>query len=75
MASTVSKDYNAWIAKIACKRIIQRRRHRRQQGRRQFISMQLAQGPATTEQAYQFLGAALRSYCPDKMSILEQAAQ
>ena len=28
----------------------------------------------TTEQAYQFLGAALRSYCPDKLPILQQPA-
>ena len=30
---------------------------------------------STTQQAYQFLGGALRLYCPDKLPILAQAAQ
>ncbi len=39
-----------------------------------FVHRNLAKD-TTTEQAYQFLGAALRTYCPDKMPILDQAAQ
>ena len=30
---------------------------------------------SNTEQAWQFLGASLRTYCPDKMPVLEAAAQ
>jgi hypothetical protein len=67
------KDYNAWIGKIACKRL--------RNGldadavkSAQFVHAQLDR-EATTEQAWQFLGAALRTYCPDKMPILEAAAQ
>jgi hypothetical protein len=40
----------------------------------QFVHNQLIKD-STTEQAWQFLGAALRSYCPDKLPILEQAAR
>ncbi len=40
----------------------------------QFIHMQLVKD-STTDQAWQFLGATLRNYCPDKMPILEQAAR
>jgi hypothetical protein len=34
---------------------------------------QLPQG-STTAQSWQFLGAALRTYCPDKLPVLEAAA-
>ena len=67
------KDYNAWIAKIACKRINNGLDTDANKAA-QFVHRNLAKD-TTTEQAYQFLGAALRSYCPDKMPILEQAAQ
>ncbi|HEX2285134.1 MAG TPA: DUF732 domain-containing protein, partial [Mycobacterium sp.] len=33
------------------------------------------QKDSTTEQAWQFLGAALRTYCPDQLRVLEQAAR
>jgi Protein of unknown function (DUF732) len=67
------KDYNAWIAKISCKRINNGLDSDANKAAT-FVHRNLAKD-ATTEQAYQFLGAALRSYCPDKMSILEQTAQ
>jgi hypothetical protein len=38
-----------------------------------FVSQQLPRDSATA-QAWQFLGAALRMYCPDKLPILQQAA-
>jgi hypothetical protein len=65
------RDYNAWIGKIACKRLRNGVDTDANESA-QFIFMQL-QKDSTTEQAWQFLGAALRTYCPDKLPILEQA--
>lgn len=68
-----SRDYNAWIGKIACDRL----------GKGQdpdafasttFISRQLARG-STTEQAWQFLSSAINFYCPDQQPVLDRAAQ
>jgi Protein of unknown function (DUF732) len=67
------KDYNAWIGKIVCKRLgngVDTDANKSAQ----FIFMNL-QKDSTTEQSWRFLGAALRTYCPDRMPILEQAAQ
>ena len=41
--------------------------------RRQFVKRQLDKD-TTTEQTYQFLGAAYRTYCPEKLPILTQSA-
>ena len=68
------KDYNAWIGKIACKRLYNGVDTDANKSA-QFIAMQLQKGQQSTEQAYQFLGAALRTYCPDQLPILEQLAQ
>jgi hypothetical protein len=68
------KDYNAWIGKIACKRLYTGVDADAQKSA-QFISNQLQKGQRSTEQAYQFLGAALRTYCPEKLSILLPAEQ
>jgi len=68
------KDYNAWIGKIACKRLytgVDPDAHKSAQ----FIANQLQKGQNSTEQAYQFLAAALRTYCPEKVSILLPAEQ
>ncbi|MGZ8745613.1 MAG: DUF732 domain-containing protein [Mycobacterium sp.] len=67
------KDYNAWIGKITCKRL-NRGLDKDANMSAQFVHNQLIKD-STTEQAWQFLGAALRSYCPDKLPILEQAAR
>jgi hypothetical protein len=67
------KDYNAWIAKIACKRLYNGVDQDADKSAK-FIFMQLQKG-STTEQAWQFLGAALRTYCPEKLGVLEAAAQ
>jgi hypothetical protein len=67
------KDYNAWIGKIACKRLYSGVDQDAYKSAA-FVKMQLQQG-STTEQAWQFLGAALRTYCPDKMPVLEAAAR
>ncbi len=66
------KDYNAWIGKIACKRLYNNL-DKDANASAKFVLNQLHKD-STTEQAYQFLGAALRTYCPDKMSVLQQAA-
>jgi hypothetical protein len=67
------KDYNAWIGKIACKRLNNGLDADAEKSAK-FIFMQLEKG-STTEQAWQFLGAALRTYCPEKLPILQAAAQ
>jgi hypothetical protein len=65
------KDYNAWIAKITCKRLKNGLDTNANQSA-QFVHNQLVKD-TTTEQAWQFLGAGLRLYCPDRLPILTQA--
>ena len=66
------KDFNAWIGKITCKR--QRNGVDRDAvASARFIQNQLAKDQSSTEQSWQFLAAALRFYCPDKLPILDQA--
>ena len=67
------KDYNAWIAKIACKRL-RNGLDTDATKAAQFVHINLAKD-STTEQAYQFLGAAMRMYCPDQMPVLQRVAQ
>jgi hypothetical protein len=67
------KDYNAWIGKITCKRLYNGVDQDADKSAK-FVFTQLQKG-STTEQAWQFLGAALRTYCPDKLPVLEAAAQ
>jgi Protein of unknown function (DUF732) len=67
------KDYNAWIGKITCKRLYNGLDQDADKSAK-FVFAQLDKG-STTEQAWQFLGAALRTYCPDKLPVLEAAAQ
>jgi hypothetical protein len=64
------KDFNAWIAKIACKRL-DRGVDVTAADSAKFVSDQLLRG-TSTEQAYQFLGAAMNYYCPDKRVLLTQ---
>ncbi len=67
------KDYNAWIGKITCKRLRNNLDHDAYASAK-FIRAQLNKN-ASTEQTWQFLSAALRTYCPDKLPILQQVAQ
>ena len=67
------KDYNAWIGKITCKRLDNGLDQDADKSAK-FVFTQLAKG-STTEQAWQFLAAALRTYCPDKLAILQAATQ
>jgi hypothetical protein len=66
------KDYNAWIGKITCKRLYNGVDQDADKSAK-FVFLQLQKG-STTEQAWQFLGAALRTYCPDQLPVLERAA-
>ena len=66
------KDYNAWIGKITCKRLYNGL-DKDAVSSAAFVHLQLDKD-ATTEQAWQFLGASLRTYCPDKLPVLEAAA-
>ena len=67
------KDYNAWIGKIMCKRL-NRGLDKDAFESAKFVSDQLNKG-STTEQSWQFLGAAINFYCPDKTHVLAQAAE
>jgi hypothetical protein len=67
------KDYNAWIGKITCKRLYTGVDQDANKSAK-FVFVQLQKG-STTEQAWQFLGASLRTYCPDKLPVLESAAR
>jgi hypothetical protein len=66
------RDYNAWIAKITCKRLengLDTDAHAAQR----FVSNQLARG-STEAQAWQFLGLAITTYCPEQLPVLQRAA-
>ena len=67
------KDYNAWIGKITCQRLYNRLDQDAGMSAK-FVFRQLPKD-STTAQAWQFLGAALRTYCPDKLPVLQAAAQ
>jgi len=65
------QDYNAWLAKISCERIV-----RGVDGdpykSATFIQRNLPRG--TTEgQSFQFLGAAINQYCPDQVGFIQRA--
>jgi Protein of unknown function (DUF732) len=65
-------DHNAWIGKIICERPhngVDQNAYKSAQ----FVSINLQRGN-TTGQSWQFLGAALHTYCPDQLPVLERAA-
>ena len=66
------KDYNAWIGKITCKRLDNGLDQDADKSAK-FVFTQLPKD-STTEQAWQFLGASLRTYCPEQLPILDAAA-
>ncbi|MGD9619519.1 MAG: DUF732 domain-containing protein [Mycolicibacterium sp.] len=67
------KDYNAWIAKITCKRLYKNVDHNAFESA-DFVHTNLAKD-STTAQAWQFLAAALRTYCPEKLAVLQDATK
>jgi len=64
------RDFNAWIGKIACKRLDRGIDHTARDSAK-FVADQLQRG-TSTEQAWQFLAAAMNHYCPDKRVLLTQ---
>jgi hypothetical protein len=67
------KDYNAWIGKITCKRLYNGVDQDAKKSAA-FVTLNLPR-TTSTEQVWQFLGAALRTYCPEKLPLLDAAAQ
>jgi hypothetical protein len=66
------RDYNAWLAKITCKRLgngTDADAYRSAE----FLSKNLPRG-STTAQTWQFLAAAIGTYCPEQMPVLTSAA-
>jgi Protein of unknown function (DUF732) len=66
------KDYNAWLGKIACKRMGNGMDAGAYESAA-FLSKNLPQG-TTTAQTWQFLNSAINTYCPDQMPVLTSAA-
>lgn len=65
-------DYNAWIGKIVCERLgngVDQDAYKSAK----FVSINLPRGN-TTGQSWQFLGAALHTYCPAQLPVLQRAA-
>jgi Protein of unknown function (DUF732) len=67
------KDFNAWIGKLMCKRL--RNGHDADAfASADFVFGQLQKG-STTDQAWQFVGAAIPVYCPEQQFVLQRAAE
>lgn len=66
------KDYNAWLGKIACQRLSNNVDHDAYQSAK-FVATNLSR-QNVTQQNWQFLSAAIDFYCPDKRSVLDDAA-
>src|SRR5260370_41635127 len=62
------RDYNAWLAKITCKRLDEGVDGNAEKSAA-FVSHNLPHG-STTEQTWQFLAAAINTYCPDRTAVL-----
>ncbi|MGB0436772.1 MAG: DUF732 domain-containing protein [Mycobacterium sp.] len=67
------RDYNAWIGKITCKRLDKNVDNNAFESAN-FIHTNLVKD-STTAQAWQFLAAALRTYCPGELQILDGVTQ
>lgn len=67
-----ARDYNAWLAKIACKRI-EKNLDADAATSVRFITANLPTG-TTQAQAWQFLGASINTYCPEQQHILADVA-
>jgi hypothetical protein len=66
------RDYNAWIGKITCKRLATGL-DKDTYASAKFILTNLPLG-TDQGQAIQFLGAAIGTYCPDQVGVLQRAA-
>jgi hypothetical protein len=65
------RDYNAWLGKITCNRLGGIDADADKSAA--FLSKNLPRG-TTTAQTWQFLAAAIGTYCPDQMPFLTSAA-
>jgi hypothetical protein len=67
------RDYNAWIGKITCERLAT---HLDADAFKSsaFLKGNLAR-TSSTEQVWQFLGAAVQTYCPEQTPALRSAAE
>ena len=66
------RDYNAWLGKIVCERLDKGVDGDAEKSVR-FIGPNLQNG-TNQAQAWQFLGASINTYCPDKRAVFERAA-
>ena len=70
------RDYNAWLGKITCNRLGNGNGNGIDADAVEsaaFLSKNLPRG-TTTAQSWQFLAAAIGTYCPDQMRVLTSAA-
>lgn len=67
------RDYNAWLGKITCKRLA-RGVDGDAYASEAFVARNLDRS-TTQSQAWQFLGAAINTYCPDQIGVLQAVAQ
>ena len=67
------RDYNAWLAKITCERLDDGLDSNVEKSA-VFLSPNLPHG-STTEQTWQFLAAAINTYCPDTTAVLTSVAE
>ena len=65
-------DHNAWLGKITCERLHNGLDTTADKSVR-FALINLPRG-TTTGQSYQFLAAAISTYCPDQVPLLTSAA-
>jgi hypothetical protein len=66
------RDYNAWLGKITCERLHNGLDDSAYKSA-QFLSNNLPRG-TTTARAWQFLAAAINTYCPDQQPMLTPVA-
>ena len=67
------RDYNAWLGKITCKRLGNGLDSSAEKSA-VFLSHNLPQG-TTTAQTWQFLAAAIDTYCPEQQPVLAAVAE
>ena len=67
------RDYNAWLAKVTCERLDDGLDSNAEKSA-VFLSPNLPRG-STTEQTWQFLAAAINTYCPDRTAVLTSVAE
>jgi hypothetical protein len=67
------RDYNAWLAKITCKRLGNGVDSSAEKSA-EFLSHNLPRG-TDTAQTWQFLAAAIETYCPEQQPVLAAVAE